>query len=174
MCCKFNTLLSINLKIVLLNLSINITMESLFDKSDNAAIIQRIHSLNSDSKPLWGKMNVAQMLSHCQAPLDVATGDLQLKSNFILQFIGKIYKKKILAAPGFKKNSPTAPDFLRNNPVDFEQAKSELIEKVLKFSTLGPKVIANHKHPFFGEMTNEEWDLLQWKHLNHHLNQFSV
>ena len=63
---------------------------------------------------------------------------------------------------------------LRNNPVDFEQAKSELIEKVLKFSTLGPKVIANHKHPFFGEMTNEEWDLLQWKHLNHHLNQFGV
>ena len=107
-------------------------MESLFDKSDNAAIIQRIHSLNSDSKPLWGKMNVAQMLSHCQAPLDVATGDLQLKSNFILQFIGKIYKKKILAAPGFKKNSPTAPDFLRNNPVDFEQAKLELIEKVFK------------------------------------------
>ena len=55
-----------------------------------------------------------------------------------------------------------------------KSTKLELIEKVLKFSTLGPKVIANHKHPFFGEMTNEEWDLLQWKHLNHHLNQFSV
>lgn len=149
-------------------------MESLFEKHANDAIIQRIQSLKEDSIPLWGKMNVAQMLSHCQAPLDVATGDLQLKSNFILQIIGKIYKKKILTAPGFKKNSPTAPDFLRNNPVDFEGAKSELIAKVLKFSTLGPKVIANHNHPFFGEMTNEEWDLLQWKHLNHHLKQFGV
>ena len=77
-------------------------MESLFDKSDNAAIILRIHSLNSDSKPLWGKMNVAQMLSHCQAPLDVATGDLQLKSNFILQFIGKIYKKKMVQKKAYK------------------------------------------------------------------------
>jgi Protein of unknown function (DUF1569) len=149
-------------------------MESLFDKSENEAIIQRIQSLTVEHKPLWGKMNVAQMLSHCQAPLDVTTGDLQLKSNFILQIIGKIYKKKLLAAPGFKKNSPTAPDFLRINPVDFEQAKSELIAKVLKFSTFGPKVIANPKHPFFGELTNQEWDLLQWKHLNHHLNQFGV
>jgi hypothetical protein len=149
-------------------------MESLFDKHANDAIIQRIQSLNEVSIPLWGKMNVGQMLSHCQAPLDVASGDLQLKSNFILQIIGKLYKKKILAAPGFKKNSPTAPDFLRNNPVDFEGAKSELIAKVLKFSSLGPKVIANHKHPFFGEMTNEEWDLLQWKHLDHHLKQFGV
>jgi hypothetical protein len=62
-------------------------MESLFDKSDNDTIIQRIHSLNSDSKPLLGKMNVAQMLSHCHAPLDVAAGDLKLKSNFNLQLI---------------------------------------------------------------------------------------
>ena len=149
-------------------------MESLFDKSDNELIIQRINALTSDSKPLWGKMNAAQMLSHCQAPLDVASGDLQLKSNLFLQIIGKFYKKKLLAAPGFKKNSPTAPDFLRNNPVDFEQAKAELIEKISKFSTLGPKVIANHKHPFFRTMTNEEWHLLQWQHLNHHLNQFGI
>jgi hypothetical protein len=149
-------------------------MASIFDKNDNNLIISRINALTPETQPLWGKMNVGQMLSHCQAPLDVASGDLQLKSNFILQIIGKLYKKKILAAPGFKKNSPTAPDFLRNNPVDFEGAKSELIAKVLKFSSLGPKVIANHKHPFFGEMTNEEWDLLQWKHLDHHLKQFGV
>jgi len=149
-------------------------MNSLFDKTENDAIIQRIQSLTSESQPLWGKMNVAQMLSHCQAPLDVATGDLKLKSNFLMQLIGKMYKKKILSSPDFKKNSPTAPSFIRNSPVDFEQEKSELIAKVSKFSTLGTNVIAQQEHPFFGQMTNEEWGQSQWIHLNHHLKQFGV
>ena len=58
-------------------------MDSLFNKTGNDAIIQRIQSLTAESQPLWGKMNVAQMLSHCQAPLDVAFGDVKLKSNII-------------------------------------------------------------------------------------------
>jgi len=28
------------------------------------------------------------------------------------------------------------------------------------------------EHPFFGPLTNEEWNALQWKHLSHHLRQF--
>ena len=157
-----------------MHLTIHKSMESLFDKNGNDAIIKRIESLTEDSLPLWGKMNVAQMLSHCQAPLDVASWEIYLKSNFFLQLIGRFYKKKILAAPGFKKNSPTVPDFLRTNFVDFEEAKMFLVIKVVQFSILGPNGIDNHRHPFFGKMTDEEWDLLQWKHLDHHLKQFGV
>ena len=28
--------------------------------------------------------------------------------------------------------------------------------------------------PFFGTMTPQEWDIIQFKHLDHHLNQFGV
>jgi Protein of unknown function (DUF1569) len=34
--------------------------------------------------------------------------------------------------------------------------------------------ITQHPHPFFGELTPEEWDILQSKHLDHHLRQFGV
>lgn len=149
-------------------------MASIFNTSDNQDIISRIEKLSPDTTPEWGKMNAAQMLSHCQAPMDVAFGDLNLKSNFILLLVGKMYKKKILAAPGFKKNSPTAPDFIRNEACDFEQSKKDLIKKISRFSELGEKAIKTHKHPFFGTMKTEEWDLLQWKHLDHHLKQFGV
>lgn len=149
-------------------------MKSIFNQTDNQEIISRIEKLTPSTTPEWGKMNAAQMLSHCQCPMDVAFGDLNLKSNFILSLVGKLYKKKILATPGFKKNSPTAPDFIRNGECNFEQSKKDLIQKINRFSELGDKAIKSFKHPFFGTMTAGEWDVLQWKHLDHHLKQFGV
>jgi hypothetical protein len=147
---------------------------SIFNKSDNDALIKRINLLNEDTKPLWGKMNASQMLSHCQAPIDVAFGDLKLKGNFIMRIIGGLFKNKILNSKHFKKNSPTVKEFIRDNDCEFEQAKSELIQKISKFAVVGHESIKNTKHPFFGDMSLQEWDKLQSMHLNHHLKQFGV
>lgn len=149
-------------------------MPSVFDKIDNEILCQRIESISLESQPLWGKMNAAQMLSHCQAPIDVAYGELQLKSNFIFLILGKLYKKKILNAPRFQKNALTEPSFVRTGDYDFEKTKAELLSKVRRFATEGTASIKIEKHPFFGKMTYNEWDNLQWKHLNHHLEQFGV
>ena len=147
---------------------------SIYDKSDNDAFIARIHSLSKDSQPIWGKMTVEQMLSHCQAPIDVAFGDLQLRSNFFMRLIGKMFKNKILNSNEFKKNSPTPPDFIRKDAYDFESTKAELISKFSRFADLGHSSIKSNKHPFFGEMSYEEWDKLHSMHLDHHLKQFGV
>jgi hypothetical protein len=149
-------------------------MASIFDKNDNAILISRINALTPETQPLWGKMNVGQMLSHCQAPIDVAFGDAKLKSNIVFLFLGRILKKKILAAPMFKKNAMTEPSFIRTGEYDFEETKAELITKVERFAEEGMSCIKIEKHPFFGKMTFDEWDNLQWKHLNHHLKQFGV
>ncbi len=149
-------------------------MASIFSKDDTAKIIDRINTLTPHSQSLWGKMTVNQMLSHCQAPIDVAFGDLNLKSNILFFLLGRIFKKKLLTAKRFKKNSITAPSFIRSQTYDFEKTKAELIRKVNRFSEEGTACIRLEKHPFFGKMSFEEWDHLQWKHLNHHLNQFGV
>ena len=108
-------------------------MNSIYDKTSNQAIIERINKLTPDSEALWGKMTVDQMLSHCIAPIDLALGNSKLKVNFIMQLLGKILKKKILNSNEFKKNSPTAPSFIRNNKYNFEDVKSELIQKFSTF-----------------------------------------
>ena len=149
-------------------------MTSIYNKTDNEIIISRINKLTFESKPNWGKMTVDQMLSHCQDPMDVAFGTLQLRTNFFMQLIGKFFKNKIINSAEFKKNSPTAPDFIRKGNYDFERTKKELIEKIERFSVLGKKAIKITKHPFFGEMSFAEWDKLQSMHLEHHLKQFSV
>ena len=149
-------------------------MNSIFDQSTNDAFIKRINLLNEDSKPLWGKMNVSQMLSHCQAPIDLALGNLKLKSNFIMRILGKLFKSKILNATRFKINSITVTEFLRNESCDFEQNKLALIQKISMFASLGHAAIKNSKHPIFGNLSFEEWDKLQTMHLDHHLKQFGV
>lgn len=149
-------------------------MESIFDPVSNQKLISRIELLEENTAPKWGIMNAAQMLSHCMGPIDVAFGTLKLKPNFLFAILGKIFKKKILAANGFKRNSPTVKEFIRTESEDFEKVKSEIILKIKRFSSEGSDVIVNKKHPFFGRMTIEEWDTLQWKHLNHHLKQFGV
>ncbi len=49
-------------------------MKRLFDPEENNLIKERINKLTPDSRPLWGKMNVSQMLAHLQAPMSVAFG----------------------------------------------------------------------------------------------------
>lgn len=149
-------------------------MKSIFDLTDNNQIIERIQKLTPESKAQWGKMSVDQMLSHCQAPIDVAFGTLPLKANFMMQILGKMLKNKILKGPDFKKNSPTAPSFIRTESYDFETTKNELIEKVKRFASEGHGAIKNQTHPFFGKMTYDEWDKLHYMHLDHHLKQFNV
>lgn len=149
-------------------------MPSIFNNEDNEEIINRLNNLTPETKPLWGKMNVGQMLSHCQAPIDLAFGTTTLKANFLMQLIGKRFKNKILNSPEFKKNSPTAPSFIRTQECNFEENKKQLIQKISQFASLGPKAIHNYKHPFFGEMSIAEWDKLQTMHIDHHLKQFGV
>lgn len=83
-------------------------------------------------------------------------------------------KGKILNSNEFKKNSPTAPAFIRTEKYDFDEVKNGLIDKINIFSQLGQSAIKTTKHPFFGEMTYDEWSKLHTMHLDHHLKQFGV
>lgn len=148
---------------------------SLFNTTDNNAFIQRIQKLTPESKPLWGKMTVAQMLAHCQQPLKVAFGELTLKKSIPGILFGSYFKKKFLKADNtFSKNSPTDPAFIVKNDKNFEEEKNKLIPLIQKLAIEGAASIRNEKHPFFGNMNPQEWDIIQTKHLDHHLRQFGV
>ena len=148
-------------------------MKSLFNSAHNREIIDRINKLTNESNALWGKMNVSQMLYHCQVPLEVAYGELKLKKTFIGFLFGRIAKKQLLTKP-FKKHLPTDKHFLVKHQPEFENSRKKLIALVERFAVDGTAGITKDSHPFFGKMTSEEWDILQWKHLDHHLSQFGA
>jgi len=149
-------------------------MQSIFDPKANQDIINRINALTPITLSQWGKMTVSQMLAHCQQPIKVPFGMLQLKPNWMGFFFGKSIKRQMLAQPKFKKDLPTVKEFRIQKEPKFEEAKQQLIELVERFAKEGPASIKVTKHPIFGEMTIEEWDQLHWKHLDHHLRQFGV
>jgi hypothetical protein len=148
-------------------------MIKLFDPKENSLIKERINKLTPGSRPLWGKMNVSQMLAHLQPTMLVAFGELKLKGRLIGFLFGKIARKQILSDKPFKKSIPTLKEF-KIAEKDFETEKNTLLSYIDRFITEGHEIITKNPHPFFGKLTLEEWDKLQWKHLDHHLRQFGV
>ena len=150
-------------------------MKSLFDKKTLEEFISRINKLERKSLPQWGKMNVSQMLHHCQKTFLIASGDMIPRINPLIKFLfGKQAKKQLLRDPQFKKNLPTFPEGKIVDQKEFDIEKEKLITLIKNFQQRGPEGLTKEPHAFFGKLTVEEWDSLQVKHLDHHLRQFGV
>jgi len=53
-------------------------MKNVFQREVVDELISRIDNLQPASERQWGKMDVAQMMAHCSAGLDMASGKLNL------------------------------------------------------------------------------------------------
>ncbi len=149
-------------------------MNSLSDKNNNTEIIERINHLSFSTQRQWGKMSAAQMLAHCAVGLHGAMSNEKQKRSFMGFFFGKIAKKQVFKDEPFKKELPTDKKFIIHEDKNFDSEKNNLISLIQKFSAIEPGNIGHEPHPFFGKMTADEWGILQWKHLDHHLRQFGV
>lgn len=150
-------------------------MKSLFVPADNQTIIDRINRLNANSQPLWGKMTVSQMLTHCQQPLKIAFGEVKTTRRTLVGFLfGGWAKKQFMSGKPIQKNLPTDANFVVADDRNFEQEKKHLQDYLNRFAKEGKQCIIDQPHPFFGKMTPEEWDILTQAHLDHHLKQFGV
>jgi hypothetical protein len=149
-------------------------MKDLFDVQDNREIIERIDKLLPSAQAQWGKMHVAQMLAHAQAPLRCAFGEVKYKRSLLGMLVGRIALKQLTSGKPWKHSMPTNPEFVVANEREFEKEKKQLTALVQRFTQSGPSAITKEAHPFFGKMNPQEWSSLQWNHLNHHLTQFGV
>lgn len=147
-------------------------MTSIFEDKAHKDIVSRIHSLEENSQPLWGKMNVSQMLHHCQAPLNIM---LQKKDYDLKPFwlITLFFKKSLYNDKPWRKNLPTAKQLKVNSTKDFSSEKKQLLSLVEEVMLHKDKT-SWEPHPSFGTFTPQQWGQLQFKHLDHHLTQFGV
>jgi len=145
-------------------------IKNLFDTSTKQEIIERIQKLTPESKALWGKMNVAQMLAHVQIPMGVALGTHTVNGNWLMKLILPLFKKALYDEKPWKQSLPTDKTFVMTGQAkDFEKEKNELLEKINLYTEDN---MINDKHPVFGKLTKEQWAKATWKHLDHHLKQF--
>jgi hypothetical protein len=57
---------------------------------------------------------------------------------------------------------------------DLATERLRLLSLIDQFSSAGPQKCTTHPHSFFGRLTPQEWAVLMYKHLDHHLRQFGV
>ena len=150
-------------------------MKNIFDKSISEEIIERINALNPDLKPNWGKMNIGQMLAHCNVTYELAYENNVAKPKGFKKWLLKtIVKKIVVNEKPFTKNGRTAPEFLMTDEKEFNFEKDRLITFINKTQELGPTHFHNKESHSFGNLTTQEWNNMFYKHLDHHLNQFGV
>ena len=149
-------------------------MNHLFEPSTAEQTLARIGRLQPYSQRQWGKMDVAQMMAHCSAALDMASGRMNRPRVFIGRLIGPFVKPIFTNEKPFSKNSPTDEKLVIADQRDFAREQEQLKLKVRQFHQGGEAQCTQHPHPFFGALTPQQWSRGMYKHLDHHLRQFGV
>lgn len=150
-------------------------MKSLFESETHQDILNRIEKLNKNSIANWGKMNVGQMLKHCQLPLEIALGkrEMNAKPNFFTKMIFKLFKPMMYNDKPWKRNIGTPKEFVITESQVFETEKNNVLNLINEF--VSKKDETNWpEHPIFGHFTVEQRGQMQYKHFDHHLTQFGV
>ncbi|WP_228377074.1 DUF1569 domain-containing protein [Chryseobacterium sp. FH2] len=139
-------------------------------------IVERISHLSENSPKKWGKMNVSQMMKHCDLILQIPLKKVEIpKINIFLQYVGIFTKVEMqIFNNGIPHNMPTFQKVIVNFECDFEKAKQDLLEKLNEYWYAYQNNNLPEKHNLFGKMEEKDWGFLEYKHLNHHLKQFNV
>jgi len=135
----------------------------------------RLRQLSPSNARQWGKMSAAQMLAHCSAGLEMAAGEICPPRELIGRIIGRAVKRVALRAEEpMRRNSPTAKELVMTGEMDFDAERKRLNSLIERFRAAGPSGCTRHPHAFFGPLTPDEWSILMYKHLDHHLRQFGA
>ena len=142
-------------------------MRTLLQPSDHEAIMQRLNALDGSEVRQWGTMTESQMLEHCRRQIEMAIGRIPTKPLYPrpIQWLTKITFGYYIPWP---KNLITAPEMVATSQNRFDVELEKLLGVISEFI----EVEELHPHPIFGDLTKEDWGLIIYKHLDHHLNQF--
>jgi hypothetical protein len=151
-------------------------MKNLFDATVANQVKSRLEKLEPQSERRWGKMTAPQMLAHCSVSMQWAVGELAPeKAALPARLIGRLVKPMVFRNEDpLRRNSPTAKSLIVTGERDLAKERDRLSGLIDKFAAGGATGCTGNPHSFFGKMTPEEWAILMYKHLDHHLRQFGV
>lgn len=151
-------------------------MKNVFDAAVANEVKTRLKKLGPQSEKQWGKMSAPQMLAHCSLSMQWALGEVvPEKGSLPVRVMGRLVKPIVFRNEDpLRKNSPTAKSLLVTDERDLDEERNRLSGLIDKFTAGGPAVCTTNPHGFFGKLTPEEWAILMYKHLDHHLRQFGV
>ena len=150
-------------------------MKNLHDPSNAAELRGRLAKMQPSAARQWGRMTPAQALAHCASAIEIALGDQQPRRLLIGRVIGGMVKPSLLGNDKpMKTGAPTSPELKVEDERDFATERQRLDRVIERFATAGPAACTTHPHSFFGKLEPDEWAILMYKHVDHHLRQFGA
>lgn len=138
-----------------------------------------LQNITEETKPVWGKMNAQQMLEHVADFFNVSTEKIVFALVTPEEHLPK-YKDFLNSDKEFRENTKAPVTVLGEEPLPLrkasvEAAKDHLKKSVKEFiSYFDTDSERKTMHPVFGLLNFEEWVLLHYKHVRHHLRQFGL
>jgi len=138
-----------------------------------------LNGINAATPAKWGKMNAQQMIEHVTAFFNVSTGKIKFDLVTPEEHLPK-FKEFLLSDKQFRENTKAPASVIGEEALPlqyntYEEALAKLHEAVdefVEFFKNDPGKLTTH--PVFGPLNFEEWILLHYKHVTHHLRQFAV
>ncbi len=141
-------------------------------------LIPYLQQLPPATIPLWGKMNVQQMIEHLSDAVQIANGRLVIEESFTPAEQLPAMQEFVMSNRSFKKN-------IKNPLVGENPAPLRYITSQAAIAALHAELIYFFEHfsrnpdhtthnPFFGHLNFEQNVSLLHKHALHHLSQFGV
>ena len=139
--------------------------------------LNKLESLTTYHKPLWGKMSAQHMVEHLILAVKIGNGKLRLECFNPPEILSALRRFLLSEKPLPKEfiNPAIGPDLLPLEFSSLEEAKEKLkseIKDYIKYFKNNPD--AKSVNVTFGELNKEEWDIFQQKHFSHHLKQFGL
>ncbi|MFM2157220.1 MAG: hypothetical protein RL516_1969 [Bacteroidota bacterium] len=139
-------------------------------------LVNDFHSLSQPANANWGKMNFNQMLEHLIDACKNASGDIvfdtfhspeeRLPAMQAFLMTDKLFKPETKNAMMGEEPAPVKND---NTNDLLDELQSQINRFYERFQQDQNLVVRN---PIFGDLNEELWTRLLYKHCIHHLNQF--
>ncbi len=152
-------------------------MKNILSQNAQDELFARLDNLNEDSRRLWGKMTVNQMVCHLRDQVGLALGEFEIPERKVLfkPLIRCIVLSGVPVPKGKIQTFPEIDQILGNGskPVNL-QTDIKLLKEKLKEFVNKEKTFPFAVHAVFGKLNKKQWGRLIYLHMNHHLSQFGV
>jgi hypothetical protein len=148
-------------------------MKSLWSPSARQSLLSRIDRITPETRPLWGRMNAAEMVAHCARGMKMGLGELETRER---RTIFRYWPLKHLFVywVRFPRSAPAPREMVTcSKPVTWDSDLAALRDSLDRFAGLDPHG-SWPVHPVFGRLSGKAWGALGWRHLDHHLRQFGL
>lgn len=151
-------------------------MKNLAEPAAVREIAARLAAVTPDDPARFGKMTPHQMLGHlndaylvplCRRAITPVKSPLRLPPA-ALKWLA--LRSGMQWRPGFPAPPEIAQDKGGTPPTDLDRDRATLLATIDEFATRLPQPCPSH--PFFGDMTPDDWMRWGYLHADHHLRQF--